>query len=524
MIFSSRGTRGLIGSLLSLESAPMLAELSEARSIVVEAVATPVLFVAALTLGRFLKRKAGVQLGFGFQLLTIAFAVWLPLEILRTDFPLRDGTMRFLRAANVLLGTLFILALIRRYYWELWFEKHQQAKAPKFLSQIVGLVIFVAAGLVVLGAVYGHPIEGVVFGSTVVVGIVGFAMQDLLGNIIAGIALELGKPFKTGDWLKVDGQHAEVIEVNWRSTRLRTNDDIYLDIPNKTIAGSTITNLTYPTRQHAIRLAVGFDYAVPPNFIKDIMSRATAAVPGVLPVPAPKVFLRDFADSAVMYEIKFWLEDESRFSDIVDGIRTNVWYAAQRNGIRIPFPIRTLQIERPTAKNQDAMEAARASISRQPFFQLLDTAQMDRVLTEARFLRFGRGEKVIQQGAEGDSMFIILSGDAEVYVSAAGQDRHVATLRGGDYLGEMSLLTGEPRSATVIARSDCEMWEIAKPVVAELLQENQALVQRLGEMLAKRRMETEGVVASSAEDAQVATKQKEYTASFLKKLSSFFEL
>jgi CRP-like cAMP-binding protein len=88
----------------------------------------------------------------------------------------------------------------------------------------------------------------------------------------------------------------------------------------------------------------------------------------------------------------------------------------------------------------------------------------------------------------------------------------------------MSLLTGEPRSATVVAQTDCEMWEIDKPVVAELLQENENLVQQLSEMLAHRRMETEGILASAASREQMITKQKEYTAGFLKKLYSFFEL
>ena len=145
-----------------------------------------------------------------------------------------------------------------------------------------------------------------------------------------------------------------MIEVNWRSTKLRTNDDVYVDFPNKSIVGAKIINLTYPTRQHAIRLTVGFDYQSPQNLVKDVMVRAAAVVPGVLAIPAPMVFLKDFADSAVQYEIKFWLEDESRYNDIVDGIRTNIWYAAKRHAIRIPFPIRTLQIERPTSKSDDA--------------------------------------------------------------------------------------------------------------------------------------------------------------------------
>jgi small-conductance mechanosensitive channel/CRP-like cAMP-binding protein len=502
----------------------MLSDLTDGSSIAIETIAVPVILVIGLMMGRFLKRRAGVQLGILYQVFCVTFAVWLPLEILRTDFPHRVGTMHALRAANVLLGTVFILALVRRYYWELWYEKNRNTKAPKFLAQISGLVLVIAAVFIIIGGVYDYSIQGVVFGSTVVVGIIGFAMQDLLGNIIAGIALEIGKPFKTGDWLSIDHQHAEVIEVNWRSTRLRTNDDIYLDIPNKAIVGSTITNLTYPTRQHAIRLTVGFDYATPPNFIKDVMSRAAGTVPGVLVTPAPKVFLKEFADSAVIYEIKFWLEDESIFNDIVDGIRTNVWYTAQRHGIRIPFPIRTVQIEKRSAAQHDALTIARACVRKQPFLQLLDEAQLEKLLENARFQRFGRREKVIVQNAAGDSMFVILNGEAGVHVQANGTDNLVATLHSGDYCGEMSLLTGAPRSATVVATTDCETLEIGKEVLAEILQQNEALVGKLSELLAQRRMETEGILASSTSSAQLATRQKEYTEGFLKKLYSFFQL
>lgn len=502
----------------------MLTALPHFNAFLVEVIAVPVIYVGMIALGRWLKRHSGVHLGLLYHLFCIVFALWLPMEVSGTDFPNRESLIRMGRAANVLLGTVFLLALVRRYFWELWYERQQKEKAPKFLSQISALVVIIISIFVIIGGVYGHSIEGVVFGSTVVVGIVGFAMQDLLGNIIAGVALEIGKPFKPGDWLKVDGQHAEVIEVNWRSTRLRTNEDIYLDIPNKAIVGATITNLTYPTRQHAIRLSVGFEYATPPNLVKDILARAAAAAAGVLPTPPPKVFLKDFGDSAVIYEIKFWLDDESRFNDIVDAIRTNVWYAAQRHGLTIPFPIRTLQIDRKKHAGPDALAAARESVRRQPFLQLLDNAQVDQLLSHAQMLRFGRGEKVIQQGAAGESMFILLHGEADVLIDAGGQNTRVATLRDGDYCGEMSLLTGEPRSATVVARTDCEMWEIAKPVIAEFLQHNEALVQKLGELLAQRRMETEGILASTAGQEHISTKQKEYTAGFLKKLSSFFEL
>jgi small-conductance mechanosensitive channel len=513
----------------------MLAEFPGGPSLVVEAIAEPVLLFLMLMLGRWLKRRAGVQLGVLYQFFSVAFSFWLPLEVTREYFLHRAGILpqegevsiallNFLRSASILLSVFFVLALVRRYYWEIWFVRHRREKAPKFLSQLLGLVLFVVALVIVIGGVYGKSIEGAVFGSTVVVGIIGFAMQDLLGNVIAGIALEFGKPFKTGDWLAIDGLHAEVIEVNWRSTRLRTTDDIHLDIPNKTIAGSKITNFSYPTRQHALRISVGLEHSVPPNFAKDVLARATGEAKGVLATPPPHVFLKDFGDSAIIYEVKFWLDDEAMLVNILDGIRTNIWYAAQRHGIRMPYPIRTVQIERPAGKQQQNLSAARSSVRKQPFLKLLDDEQIDKLLHHARLLRFGRGEKIIQQGAGGESMFILLSGECDVFVSASGQSALVATLRTGDCCGEMSLLTGEPRSATVIARVDCEMWEIDKHVFAEVLQENEPLVQKLGELLARRRIETEGVLASASEQSQIATKQKEYTESFLRKLYSFFEL
>jgi CRP-like cAMP-binding protein len=358
----------------------------------------------------------------------------------------------------------------------------------------------------------------------VVLGVIGFAMQDLLGNIIAGIAIEIGKPFKPGDWLVVEGKHAEVIEVNWRSTRLRDNNDVYIDIPNKHIAGTTIVNLTFPTREHALRMVIGFDYGVPPNFVKDCLVRAASHAFGVLKKPAPKAFLKDFADSAILYEIKFYLDDESRFNDIVDSIRTNVWYEAQRSGIRIPFPIRTVQIERTPRKMPLTLDAIRTPTRMQPFLELLDDAQSNRLLQSARLLRFGRGERVIEQGEEGGSMFILLHGEAAVLLNANGTETQVAMLREGDYFGEMSLLTGEPRSATVVARTDCEIWEIGKEVLGDLLEENQVLVEKLSDMLAKRRLENEGLLASTHAPSAMEDKHREYRASFLTKVKAFFEL
>ncbi len=515
---------------MALISAQMPSPLVESEAVLAFAGLVTIVYLAAVTIGRYLKRRQGVRLGVSYQFFCIALALWVPLLAFDRLIGVQPGwewlhaMLTHLGTAVALFGTIVFLSLLRRFYWELWYERTNNTKAPRFISEVIGLLIFVAVMLGVSRILYPQMMTGLALGSTVVAAIVGFALQDLLGNLIAGISLELGKPFRTGDWLIIDNQRAEVIEVNWRSTRLRTNDDVYFDLPNKLIVSSRIVNLTYPTHQHAVRLQVGFEYGTPPNIVKDCLARAALGAQGVLKNPAPKVYLKDFAESAITYEIKFWIEDEPQYNNIMDAVRTNIWYEAHRNRLRIPYPIRTLHIERKNGHHHDdSMETARACVRKQPFFQLLEEDQIDHILRHSRALRFGRGEKIIEQGASAHSMFILLEGEADVFVRVENTDTRVATLRTGDYCGEMSLLTGEPRSATVVAKSDCEMCEIEKNIIGTILQQNEGLVQKLGEILARRRMENEGILANTG-NGHSEKREMEYTEGFLKRLSSFFEL
>jgi CRP-like cAMP-binding protein len=355
--------------------------------------------------------------------------------------------------------------------------------------------------------------------------IIGFATQDMLGNIIAGLALQVGKPFVLGDWLLVENRYAQVIEINWRATRLLTNDDITIEITHRQMAGQTIVNLNKPTRRHAMRISVGIDYSAPPTRVKDVLLHATANAKGVAPDPRPKVYLKNFGDSTIEYEIKFWMDDQTLYYEICDLIRTNAWYGLKRHGIKIPFPIRTLQLERPARdKDQEVQAAARIILRQLPLFKSLSDEQLDALLPRGHVVHFGRGETLIHQGANGDSMFILVNGEANVVAERNGMQTHIASLKSGDCFGEMSLLTGEQRSATVVANTDCEAVEIGKPVLANSLRENPELLTKLSELLARRQMETEGILAAHTLPEVVAAKKTEYQATFVGKLSKFFEL
>src|SRR5438034_5128600 len=480
-------------------------------------------FFVALTVGRFLKRRAGVRLGLLFRLFCLTLAFYTAIAV----YGVHASWRNHVGAALILLSTAVLVALINRYVWDFYFEKKRQTAIPHFLREVVGGIIFLIVLLFVLS--YGYHAEtqlkGLLAGSGVVAIIVGFAGQNLFAGIIGGISIQINRPFKVGDWLQVGERFAEVMEINWRSTRLRTNDNIYLDIPNNVMVGHEIVNLHYPTEVHAMRIRVGVEYKNPPNVVKDALFRAASTAKNVLAQPKVKVFLVDFADFAVIYEIKFYMGNHSRINETNDAVRTNVWYELKRQGITIPFPIRTLQVERKAAPAAQDDHAEALSILRgEPLFGCLSDDQLDHLVKQARLNVFGRGEPVIEEGSPGDSMFVLLRGEANVLVSKNGSTIQVATLSAGDCFGEMSLLTGEPRSATVRADADCYVMEIGKPTMAEVLQDAPGCLVQLSELLAQRKMETEGILKEATRTDEQASKQRAYTATFMRRLRAFFQL
>ncbi len=479
-------------------------------------------YFLTLSIGRLLKRKSGVRFGILFQFFCLALAFYAALAV----YGLQTNWRNHVGAALILLSSAVVVALLNRYLFDYYYEKRRQVVIPRLLRDTVAFLLFLVALLLVLSVGYHAEtqLKGLLAGSGVAAIIIGFAAQNLLSGVLAGMSLQIGPPYKLGDWLKVGDQFGEVTEITWGSTKLRTNDGIKLELPNNEIIKQTITNLHYPTPLHAMRLTVGADYAIPPNRVKDALLRATTHAIGVVPEPPPKIYLKDFGESAITYEIKFWLMNHAQFNEICDTIRTNVWYEFKRRKINIPFPIRSVQLERRRSSNEDALAPARAMLRKEALFSCLSEEQIEAMLQQAEINHFGRGEAVIEEGAEGESMFILLRGTAHVSVTKKGALIRVGILRQGDCFGEMSLLTGEPRTATVRAEKDCEVLEINKTNMGDLLRGSPLCLEQLSALLAQRKMETEGILKEAAQPEERADREREYTANFLTRLRSFFEL
>ena len=491
--------------------------------------ATLVAYVLLVAVGRLLKWNFGARLGIVYQFFALTLAPCAALLFFDVSLPGR----RELGAAATVLGSLALGRLVDQFFWRWYFEERRRAAIPKFIREMTTGVLLLAAALLVLEYGYGKHVPGLLAASGVIGIILGFALQDSLGNIIAGFALQFGRPFAVGDWLLIDGRHVRAVEINWRSTRFVTSDAVQLDMPNQQLVRQALINFHGGESRHAMRLEIGVDYDVPPNKVKDLLHRAAASAEGVLTEPPPRVFLKDFGESALIYEVCFWLDDHRLHGVAADAVRTNIWYALHRQRIKVPYPIRHVQLERPRKPRHDPQltyEEQRALSTRdllraQPVFRSVGDEHLRLLVAKSAVHHYGRGEMIIREGTEGASMFVLITGEARVSVLQTGEPTWIASLRGGDCFGEMSLLTGEKRSASVRAVIDCEVMEITKPVFAEIVALDAQLLPGLSELLANRQMQTEDIMEAAAQQpAMLAAKEQEYRAGFLHKLKSFFEL
>ncbi len=163
--------------------------------------------------------------------------------------------------------------------------------------------------------------------------VIGFALQDTLGNLFAGLAIQIEKPFRVGHWVNVAGKDGMVSEITWRATKIRTKAGNFVIVPNSALARDTITNYSEPIPETLIDLDIGASYDTPPNRVKATILEAIKNEPLLAGSRQPEVLLADFAASAVTYRIRVWTSNFALDDVIRDRIRTSVYYAFRRTGI-----------------------------------------------------------------------------------------------------------------------------------------------------------------------------------------------
>ena len=358
--------------------------------------------------------------------------------------------------------------------------------------------------------------------SAVLTAVVGLALQNTIANLFAGIVMHMDGAIGAGDWVQLGQRVGRITQIRWRSTILRTTDGDNLIVPNGQFTQQDVYNYSRPTPRHRRSVQVSFGYQHPPNEVRQILVAAARGAPGVLPDPAPDSFLADFGDSGVLYKVRFWIDEFPRRNEVEGEVRSRIWYAARRAGLEIPFPTRTVHMVGAGAMPEGSLAERAAALRQIDLFATLEPTELELLARGARPVRFAVGEPIIRQGEGGDSLFIIAAGEVLVSLGQGGVNQTVTTLRAGDFFGEMSLVTGEPRSATCSARSDVLCYVIDHDALRTLLAERPQLAEHLSSLLAARQAALEKKGGELSARAAAAT--AEHKKRLLARIRNFFDL
>jgi small-conductance mechanosensitive channel len=334
--------------------------------------------VTALLLGviGLLRRRARVLRQLSFPLSVAALAAGLKVMTLfgvEKLEPLAKGVDWLFLLAGVLLA----IRIAAMYYLDVHLFHSRGVRLPPLLPPVLVTVAYLIAGFVILRVAYpGLELQGIVATSAITSLVLGLALQPILGNFFSGLVISLERPYRINDWIKVGDVEARVVDITWRTTHLRTRDNDNLIYPNAEIANREIINFYYPHPLHLERVEVGVHYRTPPYRVKAAMLAAASRVDGLLEKPSPEVFVLEFGDSAILYELRVWIEDIAGRPKIESDIRTEIWEEFHRRDITIPFPIRTLEIE-PKAGTL-ALKRAAAEAESKPQARLYVSAGPDR--------------------------------------------------------------------------------------------------------------------------------------------------
>jgi len=426
-----------------------------------------------------------------------------------------SATGRFPEAAGQLMafGRLALAAGLINAFVYVLINPLRVDRIPDRFPAIVQDAIVI--GLVLLASTFIS--QSLLTTSAVSAVVLGFALQDTLGNAFAGLAIQSEKPFNVGDWVSVGDFEGRVAEVTWRATKLRTKAGNFVVLPNNVVAKEAITNYSQPAAPVRLEVLVGATYLVPPNQVKAAIMEAVRHCSRVLPAPAPDIVLLAFDSSAITYKARFWIDDYEKDEAARDEVRTAIYYAFQRHDIEIPWPIQ-IQYERdlPPVDPQARIGETERHLANIEFFASLSPDLRREIAASTSVALYGGGEAIVRQGEEGQSMFLIASGTVKVVLEPARDE--VARIPAGGYFGEMSLLTGEPRSATVLAVGDVKVVEVRADVFRRLAAVHPQAIEQIGAAVMVRRAGLDKARTATAEAVTVET------SNFLSRMRKFLRL
>lgn len=408
--------------------------------------------------------------------------------------------------AKIILWMALVIAVVRFVAFLIFktaLRGTGQSEISSLLKTVISVIVYIVAFFIVFQSQYPNVQLAPLFtGSTIIGIVVGLALQDTLGNLFAGIALQADQSFQVGDVVSFTNKMSGVIEaVSWRGVKIRTFQNKVMVISNA-VMGKEQIEVAPKDNLNARLVYFNTLYSSSPAKTMHLVREAVRQVENVSPKIRPIVRIRNLGENGIDWEVKYWAEDYTRYNDTDALIRQRIWYAFHREKIDFAYPTRTVYMHKdgPVQTVDDYLNLTVERLSRIPIFAPLSGEELEKLARASKDRIFAPGEAIVRRGQEGNSMFVITRGAVDVEILVGGETRKINTLRESDYFGEMSLLTGEPRTATVVSVEETEVVQINKSALKPIFEVNPELVETICKMVEQRK----AILNAKPEDKSVA--------------------
>ena len=453
--------------------------------------------------------------------LLITYLVIRAIHLLIGHLPIVAEYDKWIRVASSILLSWAVIRLTFAIVIELPLKYWKQTEIPNITRDFILLICYAILFFIVLRTRGDVNLASIITTSAALTVVIGLAAQTTLGNFFSGLVLQMEHPFGIGDWITYGSHSGRVVGITWKSTRIITRENVLIYLPNNELSNGILMNYSKPDRRVICRMNIGLEYGAPPNKVREVILDVVKQHPKILSKPRPQVRLTSFDDFSINYEIRLWHRNYTNDPQIKADINNQLWYALKREGINIPFPIRDVyqaHIER-RQKQKDRKQLSKqilALLENVPLLVPLSEEEREKIAQEATIQDYGSGETIVHQGESGSSLYIILSGTCDVLLKTGNQSANkVASIHKGDFFGEMSLLTGENRSATVKALENATVIRVDKSLFSEILASNPDIPEQIGTIMTQRQQDL--TAEASRMEGQTNT-----PINLINKIKSFF--
>jgi small-conductance mechanosensitive channel/CRP-like cAMP-binding protein len=467
---------------------------------------------------------------------TVAPVLGLCLLVL-LDFWIRRDDVRMMywdRAvsiAYILLGISLAYRLICSVALDFLLAKATGRQVPKILKHLIGITAVVVAILLSVNVLYSGAYTSLLALSSVIAVVIGLALRPIILDIFSGLSANLDAAFHIGDWIEISGRNGGssytgwVEEINWRTTHLKTRAGNLIICPNSTLSVSVITNFSRPSRLSRYDIKVELPPEIDLERARRILLAAVQATLDVENGPssekAPDVLITELEASGVEYLIRFWLDPSSQSQDYAqDLVSRSVLRHLQFAGIPLAENVILHRDKRVLLDMANSSSRAEV-LGRAALFNGVQTSVLERLAEGISLHSFTPGENLIIQGAQDNEMYLLVEGAVDVIITVEDKEVIVARMQAGDYFGEMSLLTGEPRTATIRAVTCGAAYRIDRDAVAPVLESDPALMDLISRNLAERNLSRQAKAAAT-HDETPEQKRESFASAVLGKMIGIF--